>query len=270
MISGLPHPRMGISGVRWDRGYLIVNRHGFTLHSVLKSVKNPIPYQIFIIDSHPVLADGLRALLEKAEGLAFAGACESVEAIPAAVRNDPPDVFMVDVYFKFSEALETLKHLQRAFPGVKVLVFSMHDEAFYAERTLQSGARGYIMMSEPSGQVLEAVRKVAEGHLYLSERLKSILFSQLDTTAAPHAGPVSLAPNPVKKLTNRELQVIELIGQGKDNREISDVMNIRLKTVEAYRFRIKDKLNLRHSTELIQFAIHWLQREDNFNQVAAR
>ncbi len=226
-------------------------------------------YRIFIIDGHPVLAAGLRTLVEKAEDMEVCGCAGSVEAIPAETYSNRPDVFMVDIYFKVSEGFEILKQLQKLFPQAGILVFSMQDETFYAERTLQSGARGYIMMSEPSDEILHAVRQVASGNLYVSERLKTFLFSQLDPEPVADAADNTGVVNPIKKLTNRELQVIELIGQGKDNREISSTMNIRLKTVEAYRFRIKEKLNLRHSTELIQFAIHWLQRDEDLSRMVS-
>ncbi len=206
-----------------------------------------------------MLVGGLRSLLEDAQGVEVCGSAISVDLIPERLKSAPPDIFIVDIYFKFSEGFEILKGVQLKFPQSSILVFSMHDEAFYAERALHSGAKGYIMMNESSGEILRAIRQVADGGLYVSDRLKSILLSQLDTSSKQEI------VNPIKKLTNRELQVIELIGQGKNNREISTQMNIRLKTVEAHRFRIKEKLNLKHSTELIQFAIHWLQREGRFD-----
>lgn len=119
----------------------------------------------------------------------------------------------------------------------------MHDEAFYAERALQSGAKGYLMKTESPTLILKAIRKVLDGEFYVSSRLQSLLFAQLDSSSS--APPLR---NPIRKLTNRELQVIQLIGSGKNNREIAAIMNIRLKTVEAHRFRIKEKLNLKHST----------------------
>ncbi len=217
-------------------------------------MKQSHPAKVFIIDDHPVLLAGLVALLEKPDDIEVCGTATSTESVPKVIKP-PPDLFIVDIYLKTSDGFDLLKLLQQRFPQTPVMVFSMHDEVFYAERALHSGAKGYLMKSESPTQILRAIRNMLSGELYISERLKSLLFSQLDTTSP---GQIT---NPIKKLTNRELQVIQLMGQGKNNREIAVIMNIRLKTVEAHRFRIKEKLNLRHSTELIQFAIHWVQRE---------
>ncbi len=227
-------------------------------------MKKSHPAQVFIIDDHPVLVAGLTALIEKAGDLAVSGSAESTDALPDNLRAAPPDLFILDIHLKSSDGFEALKQLQQRFTGTPVLVFSMHDESFYAERALQSGARGYLMKTEDPGQILKAIRKVLGGEFYVSSRLQSLLFAQLDSSS-----PTPPIKNPIRKLTNRELQVIQLIGNGKNNREIAAIMNIRLKTVEAHRFRIKEKLNLKHSTELIQFAVHWVQREGVFHNNAS-
>lgn len=221
-------------------------------------MKKDHPAHIFVIDDHPVLVAGITTLLEKSGEFSVAGSAETFEAASLSLGREPPDVIVLDINLGTSDGFDALRSLLEKFPDIPVLVFSMHDEAFYAERALQSGAKGYLMKTENPGHILKAIRTLLAGNIYVSERLKSLLFSQLDSSAAPQV------TNPIKKLTNRELQVIQLIGKGKNNREIAGVMNIRLKTVEAHRFRIKEKLNLKHSTELIQFAIHWVQRETNF------
>ena len=214
------------------------------------------PAQVFIVDDHPVLIAGLTSLLEKTDDLVVLGSAASAEALPDQFDPQPPDIFILDIHLKNSDGFEALKTIQQHYSGVPTLVFSMHDEAFYAERALQSGAKGYLMKTESPSLILKAIRKVLKGEYYVSSRLQSLLFAQLDSSSS--APPLM---NPIRKLTNRELQVIQLIGSGKNNREIAAIMNIRLKTVEAHRFRIKEKLNLKHSTELIQFAVHWVQRE---------
>ena len=195
-------------------------------------------------------------MLEKTEDLVVLGSAASADTLPDRFDPQPPDIFVLDIHLKSSDGFEALRLIQQRYPGVPTLVFSMHDEAFYAERALQSGAKGYLMKTEPPNLILKAIRKVLRGEYYVSSRLQSLLFAQLDSSSS--APPLR---NPISKLTNRELQVIQLIGSGKNNREIAAIMNIRLKTVEAHRFRIKEKLNLKHSTELIQFAVHWVQRE---------
>lgn len=213
------------------------------------------PAQILIVDDHPVLVAGLTALIDKTDDLRVCGSADSVESLAAALETVTPGLFVLDIHLRTSDGFEVLKELRQHFFQTPVLVFSMHDEAFYAERALQAGAKGYLMKTEASSEVLHAIRKLLRGELYVSDRLQSLLLARLDTTSSE---PVA---NPIKKLTNRELQVIQLIGKGKNNREIASVMDIRLKTVEAHRFRIREKLNLKHSTELIQFAVHWVQRE---------
>ncbi len=235
------------------------DRHGGEWQTILyvsKSGKS----KIFIVDHHPIVILGLTKLFENQPDLEVWGSARSAEEIPEAMAETPPDVFIVEILLHASDGFQMLGRLSQHYPQAKILVYSARDEAFYAERALQSGARGYLMKNESPEQIIAAVRKVLAGDFFVSNRLQSLLFSRLDNESSEFA-------NPVQKLSNRELQVIQLIGQGKSNREIAAILEIRLKTVEAHRFRIREKLNLKHSTELTQFAIHMVEREGSLGGV---
>jgi len=226
----------------------------FTQREANLTVKKPGPSKIFIIDDHPVVAIGLAKLFADEPDLEVCGSARSAEEIPDSFTSAPPDLFMVEIMLHAADGLQVLTRLAERYPRAEILVYSARDESFYAERVLQSGAKGYIMKSESPERVVIAARRVLRGDFYISSRLQSLLFSNMDSETSGFV-------NPVRKLSNRELQVLQLIGQGKSNREISSILDIRLKTVEAHRFRIREKLNLKHSTELTQFAIHMVERE---------
>ncbi len=213
-----------------------------------------------MIDDHPIVAIGLTCLFEKDPESKVCGSADSAEAIPETFGSNPPDLFIIEINLYGADGFEILKQLARRCPNAKSLIFSHRDESFYAERALQCGATGYVMKSEAPDRILEAAKKVLAGEFYVSERLQAILLSG----AFPE--PQSENPNPVKSLSSRELQVLQLIGQGRSNREIARTMRIRQKTVEAHRFRIREKLNLRHGAELTQFAVHWVEQSGAVGQ----
>ena len=172
---------------------------------------------------------------------------QAIEAISAR----QPGLVIVDITLKNSDGVELIKDIHSRWPGLLVLVVSMHDESLYAERVLRAGARGYITKQEATRSILQAIRRVLEGQIFLSEAIASQILGRM-TTARP--GEVL---GPVESLADRELQVFELTGRGLNTRQIAQQLHIGVKTVETYRHRIREKLNLQHPTDLLRSAIAW-------------
>jgi DNA-binding NarL/FixJ family response regulator len=167
------------------------------------------------------------------------------------VRKLQPDLIMLDVSLKDANGIEVLKNLKIHFPNIKVLMLSMHDENLYAMRALKAGAQGYIMKQEAVEKVLTAIRQVLSGEVYLSDSMSRRTMSQLLGRGGTRTG------SPLEDLSDRELEIFTLIGQGCTTRQIADKLHLSIKTVETHRAHIKEKLNLKNSTELVQHAIHW-------------
>lgn len=219
------------------------------------SVNKSLPAKVFLVDDHPIVAAGLARLFEEERDLVLWGHARTADSIREILGTTIPDLFMAEIVRPTADGFQMLAQLKEHYGQSRFLVFSAHDEGFYAERALQSGAHGYLMKSDPPEKILEAVRTVLDGNFYISNRLQSILFSKLGSDPAHFS-------NPVENLSNRELQVLQLIGHGRSNREIAELLKIQLKTVEAHRFRIREKLNLKHSAELTQFAIHMMEGQE--------
>jgi DNA-binding NarL/FixJ family response regulator len=161
-------------------------------------------------------------------------------------------VALIDITLKGSDGLDLIKHLRRYHRTLPVLVISMHDEALYAERVLRAGARGYVMKQEPAETIIYAIRRVLLGELYVSDKMMSKMVGKLAT------GVVSGETSPLERLSDRELEVLQLIGQGQGTRQIAERLHLSVKTVESHRTRIKEKLQFRTTPELVQYAIRWV------------
>ena len=213
------------------------------------------PARVLIVDDHPVVRRGLAQVLGGTDDLAFCGEAETAADALHAVAETGPDVAVVDLTLKGKGGLELVKDLHARHPGLPVLVLSMHDESLYAERALRAGARGYIMKDGRMEDVVGALRPVLAGRVYLSERMTSRLLGRL-TGSGPEDG-----RSPISTLTDRELEVFEMIGQGLATREIADGLHLSVKTVDTHRENIKRKLNLSSATELYRHAFLWAQQE---------
>ena len=167
-----------------------------------------------------------------------------------------PDLAVVDLTLQDRGGLELIKDLQVRRPKLPILVLSMHDETVYAERALRAGAKGYIMKQEATDHVVEAIRRIRDGGVYLSERMAAHL---LGSFVASEASPP--AQSPVERLSDRELEVFQLIGQGQGSRQIAERLHVSIKTVDAYRANIKAKLNVDSATELVHQAFLWVQKQ---------
>src|SRR5262249_4150857 len=186
-------------------------------------------------------------LIHQQPDLVVCGEAESALAALEAINRLKPDVAIVDISLADSSGIELIKQIKAAQPSVAVIVLSMHDERLYAERTLRAGARGYIMKRETAGKIIAAIRRVLEGQLYVSDALAALLAQKfVDGRAA--------AESPVEQLSDRELEVFQLLGQGYDTRRIAGMLHVSMKTVQAYCARIKEKLHLANATELLREA----------------
>lgn len=207
--------------------------------------------RIYIADDHPVVRDGYTMLIRREPDLEMVGESGEGAEILRQIDALRPDLCLLDLSLKSGNGLELCKQIRSRFPNVKVLVVSMHDETLYAERVLRSGAGGYISKAEATHKLISAVRQVLAGEVYLSQRMR-------ERTLARSAGDLASEGSLLDKLSDRELEVFEQIGQGRTTREIAEKLNLSPKTIESYRENLKAKLNLANSTELTRHAVHWV------------
>ena len=216
------------------------------------TVENPGSKKaIFLVDDHPLVREWLTNLINQQSDLAVCGEAETGPQAIERILKFKPEVAIVDISLKDSSGIELIKDLKRLQPGTAVLVLSMHEEPHYAERAMRAGARGYIVKRETTRKVISAVRQVLAGEVYLSEEIAAALATQYVT------GKTAAKQSPVEQLSDRELEVFELLGQGRGTRQIAEVLKVSVKTVQAYCARIKEKLNLASATELLREAVRW-------------
>lgn len=207
--------------------------------------------RIMIVDDHPIVRQGLRRLMEAEPDLEVCGEAETAREAKSMIRELRPDAVIVDVSLAQGDGLELVKDARAHYPTLPLLVLSMHDEVIYAERMLSAGANGYIMKQAASDQFLVALRRVLEGGIYVSETVGNTMIEKFA------AGGAYTSANPVDSLSNRELQVLHMIGKGLSTRQTAEALNLSIKTVESHRQRIKRKLSLRTAAQLMQYAVNW-------------
>jgi DNA-binding NarL/FixJ family response regulator len=212
--------------------------------------------KIFLVDDHPLVREWLTNLIHQQPDLVVCGEAEAPAAALEAIGRLKPEVAIVDIALKNGSGIELIKNIKAQRLPVSVIVLSMHDESLYAERALRAGARGYIMKRETAKKVIVAIREVLEGGLYLSEKLKSSFAEKFLDGNATAAGPS------VGLLSDRELEVFQLLGQGKETRQIAENLHISMKTVQAFCARIKEKLKLGNATELLREALRWHEEQN--------
>ena len=207
--------------------------------------------KIFVVEDHPIFRLGISELINQEEDLAVCGGAESVHQAMYEIHRLDPDLLIVDISLKNSDGIELVKDIHNQRKDMPILILSMHDEFLYAERALRAGARGYIMKEEAMESVVFAIRQVLAGNLHFNDRVKEHILFQLSGESG------ATDTDPIKRLTNRELEVFRLIGQGYSTRDIAGKLNLSIKTIGTYRERIKEKLELRNSTELVRMAVNW-------------
>ncbi len=212
--------------------------------------------RIFLVDDHPLVREWLTQLVNQQPDLVVCGEAESAPAALEALATASADLVIVDLSLKDSAGLDLIKSLQGVQPAVPTLVLSMHDEALYAERAFRAGARGYVNKRESAQKVVAAVRRVLEGKLYVSEKAAEALSGQTLRGA-------SLERPAIGRLSARELEVFQKLGQGIGTRQIAEDFSVSIKTVQAYCARIKEKLNVGSATELLREAVRWHDAQDS-------
>lgn len=210
--------------------------------------------RILVVDDHPIVRLGIRQMLSAERDLEVCGEAESADAARQLATTARPDLAIVDLSLAEGTGLDLIRTLREALPTLPVLVLSMHDETLFAERVLRAGARGYIMKGEAITGLVTAIRQVLSGRIYVSERTSQAVFERLGRQeSAPPDSPLAI-------LTDRELEVFDLIGRGLSTAAIAEQLRVSVKTIETYRSNIRTKLNLKDATDLIRFAATWTER----------
>ncbi|MEI8309586.1 MAG: response regulator transcription factor [Verrucomicrobiota bacterium] len=211
--------------------------------------------RVFLVDDHPLVREWLGHLINQQPDLAVCGEAETASAALREIRRLEPDIAVVDLSLGGSSGIELIKEIKLACPRVEALVLSMHEESTYVERSLRAGARGYVVKQETTKNIVTAIRQVLAGEYFLSSPLALAMTRKF--VASPARGGIS----PVELLSDRELEVFEMLGRGFETRRISEELHIGMKTVQAYCARIKEKLDLKNATALLREAVLWGQRE---------
>lgn len=206
---------------------------------------------VYLIDDHPVLVQGLSDLINNQADMKVVGTTAEWTKALEDFKKVQPAVVLLDITLKNANGIEVLKNLKVQYPNLNVLMLSMHDENLYAMRALKAGAHGYVMKAAPTEEVISAIRHVLKGEVYVSESIARRMMSQLVGRRKDATG------SPLEDLSDRELEIFTLIGEGQTTRQIAEKLHISIKTVETHRAHIKEKLKLESSTELVQHAIHW-------------
>lgn len=211
--------------------------------------------KILLVDDHAVVRFGIGQLINKQPDLVVCGEAESASRALDAFNTTQPDLVIVDISLRESSGLELIRNLKALEAKLPILVVSMHDESIHGEMAIRAGALGYIMKEEAMDKVLTAIRRVLKGEIYVSDALATKLLQQ--NVQAPRDPSLS----PLERLSDREIEVLRLIGQWKGTRQIAGELNLSIKTIEYYREQIKKKLNLKDASELVRFAIYWVQED---------
>ena len=215
----------------------------------------PVKAGILVVDDHPIVREGLVRVIDQTGDLAVCGQAENIPQALEFIQKSKPDLVIVDVSLGSQNGIELIKDVKVRHPNLPVLVHSMYDESMYAERCLRAGAKGYVMKQEPPSKLLHAVRQVLKGEVYLSEAMtKQLLCRISDGTSAKGHSPAEL-------LSDRELEVFELLGRGLRTKEIARELHLSDKTVQTHREHIKEKLHLKDAVSLVRHAVQWVESQ---------
>jgi len=211
--------------------------------------------RVLVVDDHPIVRQGLALMINREPDLVVCGEAEEAMGAMHVLTSSRPDLMIVDISLTGPDGIDLLKNIRISHPSLPVLILSMHDEMIYAERALRAGANGYIMKQEATENVLVAIRRILSGEIYVSTRIANQMLKHYIT------GSGTLRNSSIADLSDRELEVFRLIGEGHGTRQIAEELHISIKTVESYQAHIKEKLSLRSARELMQRAIQWNMNE---------
>jgi DNA-binding NarL/FixJ family response regulator len=224
------------------------------------SASQKAPTRILLVDDHPIVREQLTELIQREPDLVVCGEAEDANAAVKAAQTLRPDLAIVDITLKDTYGIELIKHLKTILPHLPILVLSMHEESLYGERSLRAGAHGYLNKQEATKKVIEAIRRVLAGQIYVSEQMSATILQRMaggGTAAAAEAAASGRGRNPTDVLSDREMEVFQLLGQGMPISKIADNLFVSVKTVEAHREHIKQKMNFKSSAELLRYAIEF-------------
>jgi len=208
---------------------------------------------IMIVDDHPIVANGIQQLIDRETDMKVIQSVQDAESAIKYIEKVTPDLIIVDISLKGStNGIDLIKSLKKRYPKIKSLVLSMHEENLYAERAIKAGAKGYIMKNDLTDNIVKAIRNILSGNLYLSDIITSKLLNQVVNEEEKKDDETEL-----KNLSDREFEVFQFISRGIKTSDIAKEINISVKTVEAHKLRIRNKLNLNSSNELNKYAIEW-------------
>ena len=213
--------------------------------------------KVLIVDDHPLVRQGIAQLINQEPDLKVCGEAGDVDQAMMTIREHSPDMAIIDISLGQTSGIRLIEDISLKYPKLSVLALSMHDESIYAERCLRAGAKGYIMKSEPPEKVIFALRKILDGEIYVSDKLGALLLHKLA------ANDDNLYRSPVERLSNRELEVFQLIGKGLKTSKIAEQLNLSVKTIETYIDHIKKKMDFTDSRNLFLHAVQWSMGEDS-------
>ncbi len=208
---------------------------------------------ILIVEDHPIFRMGIKDMIEHEPDMVVCGDAEDVGTALDLIQTLKPDLVIVDLSLKESNGMELVREIHARHKSTAALVLSMHDEALHAERCILAGAKGYIMKQEASESVVMAIRRIMAGQIHVSPTIMSHILNLFQKK------PDLAHESPLKRITDRELEIFQLIGQGLSSKEIANQLNISIKTIGTYRERIKEKLNLKNASELVRYAVIWVE-----------
>ncbi|HRE81823.1 MAG TPA: response regulator transcription factor [Opitutaceae bacterium] len=212
-------------------------------------------HRIFIVDDHPITRQGVTVLINQEADMAICGEADSAPLAMDLIPKASPDLAIIDITLKTTSGIELMKNIKALLPEMPVLIMSMHDESLYAERALRAGAKGYIMKHEASEKILTAIRRVLSGELYLSDKMKEKMLHRLVKSRKEEV------VFSIDTLSDREMEVFQLIGNGYSTRQIAGKLNLSVKTIDSYREHLKLKLRLEKGADLVRHAIQWVRSE---------
>lgn len=218
---------------------------------------DPAKKKVLLVDDHPITRQGMRMMIGQAGGFEVVGEADNAAQAMELAAKLNPDIAIVDITLRTANGIELTKNLRAHSPELLVLIVSMHDEELFAERALRAGAKGYVMKHEASERVVQALQRLVNGEIYVSERVQARMLSRL---ANQRGGEIV---SPVETLSDREMEVFQLLGNGYATRQIAERLNLSVKTIDSYREHLKLKLNLESGADLVRYAIQWVKSQES-------
>ncbi len=211
--------------------------------------------RIFLVDDHPLMRQGVAQLINAQPDMVVCGEAEDAPSAMKGMEESQPDAAIIDISLRGANGIELIKNLKALYKFLPILVLSMHDEAVYAQRILRAGALGYVMKQDAAEKVVIALRRIMSGEIYVNEKVGSQMLHQALT------GRGKADTSPIDRLSDRELEVIQKIGEGRPTRDIAQDLKVSVKTIESHRAHIKEKIGLKSASELVKFSVQWVENE---------